>query len=91
MTIVFNNNAYGDGMRDQKMGFGNRLIGSILKNPDFMTFASSFGVRGHRVTNPKGLREALTVTLQDKGPVLIEVIVPQGSEASPWDFIQSKR
>lgn len=87
VTIVFNNAAYGNVMRDQQTGFGNRLIGSVLQNPDFLLLAKAFGVAGTRVSTPDGLAEALAAALGRDGPTLIEVEVPQGSETSPWPFI----
>lgn len=91
VTLVFNNNAYGNVLRDQRLAFGNRVIGAVLQNPDFMMLASAFGIEGHRVASPKGLRPVLARALQAGKPVLIEVEVPQGSETSPWEFIHSKR
>lgn len=91
IVLMFNNNAYGNVMRDQKNGFGNRLIGSVLHNPDFMAFAASFGVEAHRVSSPEELRPVLSGALGTKTPVLIEVSVPQGSETSPWEFIHFNR
>ena len=49
VTVLFNNGAYGNVLRDQKTGFGNRVIGAVLANPDFMTLAKAFGVEAHRV------------------------------------------
>ncbi len=66
MTLVFNNNAYGNVLRDQKQGFGNRLIGSVLHNPDFMDLAHAFGVTGHRVTSPETLRAVLAKAIKSK-------------------------
>lgn len=86
-TIVFNNRAYGNVLRDQRTQFGNRVIGAVLHNPDFLDLARAFGVEGHRVDSPEALRPVLTKALQANGPVLIEVSVEQGSEASPWEFI----
>jgi acetolactate synthase I/II/III large subunit len=91
VTLVFNNSAYGNVLRDQKAGFGNRVIGAVLQNPDFMAFAKSFGIEAHRVDTPETLRPVLGKALQAGKPVLIEVVVPQGSEVSPWDFIHPKR
>ncbi len=91
VTLLFNNNAYGNVLRDQKTGFGNRVIGAVLQNPDFMAFASAFGIEAHRVTSPAGLRPVLTKALGAGRPVLIEIMVPQGSEVSPWEFIHPKR
>lgn len=90
VTLVFNNGSYGNVLRDQQVGFGNRLIGSVLQNPDFMQLAQAFGIAGHRVASPEALRPVLAKAIKSKHPVLIEVQVPQGSEASPWAFIHPK-
>ena len=82
--------AYGNVLRDQRTGFGNRVIGATLENPDFMQLAKAFGIEGHRVNSPEALRPVLAGALAAKKPVLIEVTVPQGSEVSPWSFIHPK-
>ena len=69
----------------QKDLHGNRLIGSDLANPDFVKLAESFGIAGHRVANPEGLRRALEQSLARNEPALIEV--PVGEMPSPWPFI----
>src|SRR5262245_39567046 len=87
ITLVFNNAAYGNVLRDQKTAFANRIIGSVLDNPDFMLLAKAFGVEGHRVASPAQLGRVLAKTIKATKPVLIEITVPQGSEVSPWEFI----
>lgn len=91
VALVFNNDAYGNVLRDQRTAFGNRVIGAQLSNPDFMQLARAFGVEGHRVDSPEALRPVLQKALAAGHPVLIEVAVPQGSEVSPWEFIHCKR
>jgi acetolactate synthase I/II/III large subunit len=90
-TLVFNNHAFGNVLRDQQVGFGNRVIGSVLQNPDFLALAAAFGVEGHRVASPEALKPVLAKALKAGKPVLIEVAVEQGSETSPWPFITPKR
>jgi acetolactate synthase-1/2/3 large subunit len=90
VTLVFNNAAYGNVLRDQRTAFGNRVIGAALDNPDFMLLAKSFGVEGHRVASPAALRPVLQKAIRANGPVLIEIEVPQGTEVSPWEFIHPK-
>jgi len=87
VTIVFNNNAFGNVYRDQQESFGGRLLGSELVNPDFVRFAESFGVQALRVASPAQLRPALEQAFAADRPVLIEVSVPRGSDASPWQFL----
>jgi len=87
VAVVFDNAAYGNVRRDQQTVYGNRLLGCDLENPDFVALAESFGVRGIRATNPDELRSALEEALAADAPVVIEVPVPTGSDASPWPFV----
>lgn len=91
VTLVFNNAAYGNVLRDQKVGFGNRIIGALLNNPDFMILAQAYGIEAHRVASPEALRPILARAIAGSSPVLIEIDVPQGSETTPWEFIHPKR
>ncbi|AXV18376.1 hypothetical protein CYG48_21845 (plasmid) [Neorhizobium sp. SOG26] len=86
VSIVFNNNAYGNVRRDQQQVYGNRLIGSDLANPNFVALAQSFGVLGMRANSPAELEVALTEALAADAPVVIEVPIPTGSDTSPWPF-----
>ena len=87
VTLVFNNNAYGNVRRDQRERFDGRVVASDLVNPDFVKLAESFGVRAARVTSPDHFRPALEKALADGGPYLIDIEVPTDSEVSPWKFI----
>lgn len=87
VTIVFNNEAFGNVRRDQQEQFGGRLLGSELVNPDFVKFAESFGVEAHRVATPQALRPVLERAFAAERPVLIEVTVPRGSDSDPWRFL----
>ncbi|MGH8137654.1 MAG: thiamine pyrophosphate-dependent enzyme [Steroidobacteraceae bacterium] len=84
-TIVFNSNSFANVQRQQRELFGNRLIGSDLRNPDFVALAEAFGAAGYRADTPAMLRRILERTLADPGPALIEV--PVGEMASPWKHI----
>jgi acetolactate synthase-1/2/3 large subunit len=87
VTIVFNNRSYGNVLRDQRTSFGNRVIGSVLHNPDFMQLAGAFGIAAHLVASPQALKPVLAEALASRRAALIEVETPQGSEVSPWEFI----
>lgn len=87
VAIVLNNNAYGNVLRDQKQTYSGRYIGSDLTNPDFVKLGDSFGVKTYRATSPAELKAMLTEALALNAPVLIEVPIEKGSEASPWPFI----
>ena len=91
VTLVFNNNAYGNVRRDQRERFGGRVVASDLVNPDFVKLAESFGVDAARVTAPGAFRAALETALADGGPYLIEIEIPRDSEITPWTFIHPAR
>ena len=87
VTLVFNNNAYGNVRRDQRERFDGRVVASDLVNPDFVKLAESFGVGAARVTSPEAFRPALEKALAHGGPYLIAIEVPRDSETTPWAFI----
>ena len=91
VTVVFNNSAFGNVHRDQTTVFDGRLIGAELVNPDFVRVAEGFGAKGVRVSSPAELRIALEEGFREDGPVLIEVPIETGSEASPWPFAHPER
>ena len=73
ITIVFNNNQYGNVQQMQRTLYGNRIIASDLRNPDFARLAESFGARGLRAETPDALGRALQDSLTASEPTLIEV------------------
>jgi acetolactate synthase-1/2/3 large subunit len=86
ITVVFNDNAFGNVRRIQQQRFGvERTIASTLVNPDIVAFAESFGCLGLRAHDPHELGEALRTAMAHDGPVVIEV--PIGEVPSPWPFI----
>ena len=87
VSVVFNNNAFGNVMRDQEQRFGGRVIGAELRNPDFVKLAESFGMAGYRVNQPAQLRQALEQAFAADAPALIEVQVNRAAEVSPWEFL----
>jgi len=91
VTLVFNNNSYGNVRRDQRTRFDGRVVAADLVNPDFVKLAESFGVATSRVTSPDHFRPALEKALAAGGPYLIAVEVPRDSEVTPWTFIHPAR
>jgi len=88
ITLVFNNQSYGNVRRDQMLRYGGRVVGSELNNPDFVQLAESFGAAGYRVTTPEQLKPLLAKAIDADKPAVIEVMVEMGSETAPWKFIQ---
>lgn len=84
--VVFNDNAFGNVRRSQVQDYGNRVIASDLRNPDFLKLAESFGVMGLRATGPEALRACLRKALASDEPALIEV--PVGEMPNPFRLLR---
>jgi acetolactate synthase-1/2/3 large subunit len=91
VTIVFNNDAYGNVWADQQRLFEGRTIGSELRNPDFVALAEAFGAAGLRASTPDELRTVLEAALAGGRPAVIEVPVPRKGGATPWEFLMPGR
>jgi acetolactate synthase-1/2/3 large subunit len=83
VVVVFNDNAYGNVLRDQVNRFEGRTIGAELHNPDFMKLAEAYGVKGMRALDAQELETSLRRALDHPGPTLIEV--PVGTMPSPFE------
>lgn len=83
VSLVFNDGAYGNVKRMQKENYGNRVIASELRNPDFVKLAEAFGAQGIRAHNFDEVRQAIRTGFDTKDvPTIIEV--PVGEMPSPW-------
>ena len=82
VAIVFNDNAYGNVLRDQRRRFNGREVGSRLHNPDFVKLAEAYGARGVLATTPEQLRVELKRSLEIDRPTVIEV--PVGEMPPPF-------
>jgi acetolactate synthase-1/2/3 large subunit len=71
--VVFNDDDYGLISEKQETHTGESF-GTRLGNPDFVTFAESFGIDGYRPESPAELRDAFDAAL-DGGMALIEIPV----------------
>lgn len=89
ITLIFNNNAYGNVRRDQINFYDGHVHGSELKNPDFVALAKSFGAAAYKAESAEQLKQLLENALieSQSGPVVIEVPCERGSEASPFEFL----
>ena len=84
IVIVFNDNAFGNVMRDQVNMYEGREYGALVHNPDFMKLADAFGVRGVRIEggDPDSLNKELSRSLEVQSPTRIEV--PVGKMPNPF-------
>ncbi len=89
VCVLFNDGAFGNVKRMQKELYGNRVIASELRNPDFVKLAESFGAQGLRATSLDALRQAIRKGLATRGPTVIDV--PVGEMPDPWKSIYQPR
>jgi acetolactate synthase-1/2/3 large subunit len=84
VVVVFNDNAFGNVLRDQKTRFNGRAYGAELLNPDFVMLAQSFGMKGVCVEDQDAhkLQAAVSEALEANKPALIEV--PVGPMPYPY-------
>ena len=81
-VVVFNDNAYGNVMRDQKLTFDGRVYGSELENPDFEKLAEAYGINYFKANSPDELNEYTKKSFNIEQPTFIEV--PVGPMPKPW-------
>jgi acetolactate synthase-1/2/3 large subunit len=86
VIVLVNDGAYGNVRRIQMESFGNRLIASDLRNPDFQKFVDSFGALALRATSPAELRQALRTAFKADVPAVIEI--PAGPMPDPWRLLR---
>lgn len=82
VSVVFDDGAYGNVRRMQQQQYGNRVIASDLRNPDFVKLAEAFGMLGLRANSPDELRSAIEKGFASGAPTLIHA--PVGEMPSPW-------
>jgi acetolactate synthase-1/2/3 large subunit len=87
VTVLFDNAAYGNVLRDQQRLFEGREVSSRLRNPDWIALAESFGVAGRRAATPADLGREVAASLEDGGPALVVVPVDATTESSPWPLL----
>ncbi|MCY3864014.1 MAG: thiamine pyrophosphate-binding protein [Chloroflexi bacterium] len=73
VTIVFNNDAYGNVRTMQIRDYDERVIASDLVNPDFVKLGESFGANAFRAEDEGQLRAAMRYGFASEMPTIIEV------------------
>lgn len=90
VAVVFNNNAFGNVLLDQKRMYEGRDVGARLHNPDFAAVAGAFGAAGYSVRTPEALEVTLAKALADGRPAVIEVKTELGGSATPWKYLMPR-
>ena len=89
-VLLFDNAGYANVQRLQRQRFGaDRTIASSLRNPDWVMFGESFGVRTERAGSPEELPRVLEGSLSHRGPSI--VVVDIADEPDPWPLMRVRR
>ena len=89
-VLLFDNAGYANVQRLQRQRFGpDRTIASALRNPDWVAFGESFGVRTERAESPDELPPVLKGSLAHPGPSM--VVVDIADEPDPWPLMRLRR
>jgi acetolactate synthase-1/2/3 large subunit len=73
VVIVVNNQALGTIRMHQERQYPERVVGTDLRNPDFVALARAYGAHGELVTDQDAFEPAFERALAFEGPALIEV------------------
>ena len=74
VTVLFNNEAYGNVLRDQRRLFDGRDAGSKLTNPDFAAWARVFGAEGITISTEAEVEAGIARAFAMKTkPVVVHV------------------
>ncbi|MCX6551399.1 MAG: biosynthetic-type acetolactate synthase large subunit [Acidobacteria bacterium] len=84
VNIAIINNGYLGMVRQlQEFFYGARYHATPLVNPDFVTLASAYGIRGIRVTERSQVIPAVDAAAADAGPVLLDIRVEADDAVYP--------
>ncbi len=84
-TVVFNNSSLAM-VKLEMLVAGMPDHGTDHDDVDFAAVAAALGMRSVRITDPKRLREQLSVALAEEGPVLIDIVTDADALSLPPDI-----
>jgi len=80
---IINNGCLGMVRQLQEFFYGARYHATPLVNPDFVTLASAYGIRGIRVTERSAVIPAVEAAAAHDGPILLDIRVETGDAVYP--------
>ncbi len=73
VIIIVNNESYGSIRMHQERRYPGRVFATDLQNPDFVTYAQSFGAHAERITETTAFAPALARALAADLPTVLEI------------------
>jgi acetolactate synthase-1/2/3 large subunit len=81
--VILNNSFLGMVRQWQQLFFDKRYSSTELENPDFVTIAKGYGIRGKSISEREDLSAAITEMMQHDGSYLLEVHVGKEDNVFP--------
>jgi acetolactate synthase-1/2/3 large subunit len=81
--IVFCNNVFGWIKGETKHVYHSDFFATNFGHVDYAGVARAFGVKAYKIDDPCKITQVLNEAINHKGPVLIEVSVPDETELVP--------
>lgn len=75
IVVLLNNGMYGTIRMHQERDYPQRLSGTSLRNPDFVSLAKAYGYTAQRVQTTAEFEPALRAALSREGGTLIEIML----------------
>jgi len=86
-VILLNNACLGNVRQWQQFFYNHRYSNTIYsRSPDFVKLAESMGVPGYSTSSPESLRPTLEKALEEPGPALVDIRIPQGALVVPMVY-----
>ena len=80
---IINNSHLGMVRQWQNLFYGNNLVSTPLRNPDFVKLAEAFGVLGLRATRKEEVEPVIRQAMDHDGPVVCEFMVKPDENLYP--------
>ncbi|HVJ50440.1 biosynthetic-type acetolactate synthase large subunit [Desulfitobacterium sp.] len=82
--FILNNQVLGMVAQWQRMFYNQHYSHSSIKgHTDFVKLAEAMGIPGLRVTQPEKLESALEEALATKGPIVVDICIPEDEDVLP--------
>ncbi len=77
VAVVFNNGQWGAEKKNQIDFYGDRYVGTELRNPSFAAVAQAMGADGIRIERPDEIGDGLRAAVDSGRPTVLELVVSQ--------------
>jgi acetolactate synthase-1/2/3 large subunit len=80
---IINNNNLGMVRQWQELFYGNNIVATPMRNPDFVKLAEAFGVLGLRATRKEEVEPVIRQAMEHDGPVVCDFQVKEDENCYP--------